>query len=81
MLKIKDMKPVKLSPYAQLMKKMNINETYTKPIKYEFPKVKNQTFPENGFNYQSDLLSLPTTSKGYNALLVVDDIYSNYCDF
>jgi hypothetical protein len=30
----------KLSPMQELMKKMNIDETYTKPIKYKYPKVK-----------------------------------------
>ena len=64
-----------------LMQKMNIDETYTKPIKYKFPKVKNQVFPKNGYNYQADLLELPKTKAGFNALLVIDDIYSNYFDF
>jgi hypothetical protein len=81
MSKTKDKKSVKISPMAQLMNKMKINETHTKPIKYKFPKVKNQVFPQNGYNYEADLLELPETSKGYNALLVVDDIYSNYLDF
>ena len=67
---------------SQLMLKLGIDETLTKPIKYRFPKVKNQTFPQSGYNYSADLLTLPTTTKGsYNALLVVIDIYSNYCDF
>ena len=65
-----------------LMKKLALDETYTKPIiKYKFPKVKDQVFPKNGYNYEADLLELPKTSKGYNSLLVVDDIYSNYFDF
>ncbi len=65
----------------QLMSKLGIDETLTKPIRYHYPKVKNQTFPQSGYNYQADLLELPTTKTKYNALLVVDDIYSNYCDF
>lgn len=85
----KSVKEKKLTPMEQLMKKMNISETNTKPIKYKFPKVKNQVFPENGYNYQADLLQLPTTqgkskrdrNAGYHMLLVVDDIYSNYLDF
>jgi hypothetical protein len=69
------------SMMVSLMKKLDIDETYTKPIKYKFPKVKNQVFPKSGYNYEADLLELKTTKKGYNALLVVDDIYSNYLDF
>ena len=64
----------------QLMGKLNISETYTKPIKYKFPKVKNQVFSEAGYNYEADLLELPTTKQGYKSLLVIVDIYSNYFD-
>ncbi len=64
-----------------LMSKLDIDESYTLPIKYHYPKVKNQVFPQHGFNYEADLLELPKTKKGYSYLLTVDDIYSNYCDF
>jgi len=74
--------PKKISKTEMLMKKLALDETYTKPIiKYKFPKVKDQVFPKSGYNYEADLLELPKTSKGYNSLLVVDDIYSNYLDF
>lgn len=78
-----DKKTIKKKPSMmnQLMSKLGIDETLTKPIKYHYPKVKNQTFPQNGYNYEADLLELPTTKNKYNSLLVVDDIYSNYCDF
>jgi len=71
----------KLSPMQELMNKMTIDETYTKPIRYKFPLVKNQIFPKSGYNYQADILELVQTSKGYNRLLCVVDMYSNYCDF
>lgn len=71
----------KQSPMNMLMNKLGIDETLTKPIKYQYPKVKNHTFPQSGYNYEADLLELPKTKDGYNALLTVDDIYSNYCDF
>lgn len=62
--------------------KLGIDETLTKPIKYHYPKVVNQTFPQSGYNYEADLVELPTTTKGkYNALLSVTDVYSHYCDF
>ena len=59
----------------------NINETYTLPIKYRYPKVKDNIFPKSGYNYQADILELPQTLKKYNRLLCVVDLYSNYCDF
>ena len=71
----------KLSPMQELMKKMLIDETYTKPIKYKYPKVKDNIFPKNGYNYEADILELVQTSGGYNRLLCVVDMYSNYCDF
>src|ERR1700722_4201968 len=73
-------KPKIPSAMQQLMGKLNISETYTKPIKYKFAKVKNQVYPEAGYNYESDLLELPTTKQGFKSLLVVVDIYSNYFD-
>ena len=71
----------KLSPMQELMNKMSINETYTKPIKYRYPKVKDNIFPKSGYNYQADILELPQSKDGYNRLLCVVDMYSNYCDF
>jgi len=64
-----------------LMNKLNIDNTLTKPIFYKFPTVKDHTFPKKGYNYQSDLLMLPTTKLGYKYLLTMIDIWSNYCDF
>jgi len=71
----------KLSPMQELMKKMLIDETYTKPIKYRYPKVKDNIFPKSGYNYEADILELVQTKDGYNRLLCVVDMYSNYCDF
>ena len=65
----------------ELMNRMTIDETYTKPIKYRYPKVKDNIFPKSGYNYQADILELPQTLKKYNRLLCVVDMYSNYCDF
>ena len=78
----KKVPPKKPSLMQGLMAKMNISETKTKPIHYKFPKVKNEVFPKNGYNYQGDLLMLPTTKKGhFKYMLVVTDIYSHYLDF
>jgi hypothetical protein len=73
-------KPKKPSKMEALMNKLNVSETYTKPIKYKFPKVKDSVFPKAGYNYMCDLLELPKTSDGFNSLLTVVDIYSNYFD-
>jgi hypothetical protein len=51
----------KLSPMQELMNKMSIDETYTKPIKYRYPKIKNEIFPKSNNNYQSDILELVQT--------------------
>ena len=63
-----------------LLKKLNIDNTLTKPIYYKFPTVKNYIFPEGKYNYQSDLLQLPTTKLGFRYLLVMVDLWSNYFD-
>jgi hypothetical protein len=77
----KEPAPKKETPMQALMTKLNVNEDLTKPIRYHYPKVKDHVFPKNGYNYQADLTELPKTKEGYNALLVVVDIYSNYLDF
>ena len=71
----------KLSPMQELMKKMLIDETYTKPIKYIYPKVNANIIPKSGCNLEADILELVQTKDGYNRLLCVVDMYSNYCDF
>ena len=70
-------KPSKLDT---LLKKLNIDDTLTKPIYYKFPTVKQNIFPKAGYNYQSDLLELPTTKTGFKWCLVMVDLWSNYFD-
>ena len=44
----------------ELMKKLNIDETYTKaPPKYKFDKVKQNTFPMQDYNFMMDTMELP----------------------
>jgi hypothetical protein len=71
----------KLSQMQELLNKMSIDETYTKAIRYKFPTVKANNFPKSGYNYEADILELVQTKDGYNRLLCVVDMYSNYCDF
>ena len=65
----------------KLLKNMNINDTYTKPIKYNYPKFKNEIFPQSYYNYQMDLLELPTTKLGYKYLLTMIDVWGKHVDF
>lgn len=65
----------------KLMSSLGIDETFTKPLKYNYPKVKNETFPVHGYNCMADILMLPETKKKFKYLLTIVDIWSNYCDF
>ena len=79
--KIKNTKVVKPSPMVKLMKKLNIDETFTKrPTKGKYDTIKENTLPVGGYNYMSDLLELPITKEGYKYLLVVVDIWNNNFD-
>ncbi len=64
-----------------LLKKLNINETYTKPIKnIVYDKVKQNTYPKANYNFMADLLHLPKTKEGFSYLFVIVDIWSNVFD-
>ena len=59
----------------KLLKKLHIDETYTKPvIEKKFNKVKDNVPHVKHYNYMADLIQLPETKKGYKYLLVVVDI-------
>ena len=64
-----------------LIKKLNIDTRFTKPIKkYQFDNVKANTFPKSGYNFMADLLHLPSTKYRYNYLFVIVDLWSNAFD-
>ena len=64
-----------------LIKKLNIDTRFTKPIKkYQFDSVKANTFPKGGYNFMADLLHLPSTKYRYNYLFVIVDLWSNAFD-
>lgn len=64
-----------------LLKKLNINETYTKGLKKPiFDKVKDDTFPKGGYNYMADLLFLPETKDKYKYLFCIVDLWSDEFD-
>jgi Chromo (CHRromatin Organisation MOdifier) domain len=58
-----------------LIKKLNINEEYTKATKQKiFNKVKDNVPHVEDYNFMADLLLLPETKKGFKYLLVVVDL-------
>ena len=71
-------KPTKIE---NILQKLKIDDSLTKPIYYKFPKVKRHIFPKRGYNYQADLLMLPPTKSGYRYLLTMVDLWSNHVDF
>jgi hypothetical protein len=73
----KNKKPSRMD---ELLMKLKIDDTLTKPIFYKFPTVKENVFPKAFYNYQADTLMLPTTKEGYRYLLVMVDLWSNYFD-
>ena len=55
----------------KLIKKLNIDETYTKAPKQKvFNKVKDNVPHVEDYNFMADLLLLPETKKGFKYLLV-----------
>jgi hypothetical protein len=66
----------------KLLQDLNIDETYTKPIKRIkiFNKVKDNIYHKKGYNYEADLLELPKTKEGYKYLLVVVDLFTDNFD-
>lgn len=76
--KIRNDKPSKMQ---ELIKKLQIDETYTRPLpKPKLPKVKDSTYPKGGYNYMADLLMLPETKEGYKYILAVVDLWNNRFD-
>ena len=65
-----------------LMKKLNIDEEFTKaPKKYKFDTIKQNTFPKQDYNFMMDTMVLPKTKEGYNHLLTIVDLWSDEVDF
>ena len=64
-----------------LIKKLGINEQFTKEIRgIKFDKVKQNVYPKSGYNMMCDLLHLPTTKYRYKYLVVIVDLWSNNFD-
>lgn len=68
--------------FTSVLQKLGISEEHTKKGRpYVFPHIKDVTFPKAGYNMMCDLLMLPETTKGFNYLFVLIDLWSNACDF
>ena len=64
-----------------LLNKLGVDETYTRPVKKPiFDRVKQNTFPKNGYNEMADLLFLPETKEKFKYLLTMVDLWSNRFD-
>lgn len=68
--------------FKNVMKTFAIDETFTKSDtkQKKYNKFITAVVPEEDWNYMSDLIELPTTSKGFKWLLVVLDLASNKFD-
>ena len=71
-----------MGKFDDLLNKLGIDETYTKPAKKPkvFTKVKDNIPLVEHFNYMADLLFLPETKKGFKYCLAVVDLANNEFD-
>ena len=72
-----------MGKFDALIKKLNIDETYTKPIreKVKYDSVKENTlYGVPDFNFMADTLHLPETKEGFRFLLVIVDLGTNEFD-
>ena len=69
--------------FKDILDKLNIDEKFTTKSKKLKDKNKfiNNIVAEKDWNYQADLLHLPTTKHGFKYLLVVTDIATRNFDF
>jgi hypothetical protein len=67
--------------FQDVIKDVGINEFYTQPdSKKRYNKFITAVVPEEDFNYMSDLIEMPTTSKGFKWLLDMLDLATNEFD-
>ena len=65
----------------KLLKKLKINEEFTREIRgIKFDRVKSTVYPKSGYNFMADLLHLPQTKYRYRYLFVIVDLHSNNFD-
>jgi hypothetical protein len=66
----------------KIIKKLGINEKFTRPAPKEkvFTKIKDNIPHKQDLNFMMDILILPKTKEGYNSLLVCVDLHSREFD-
>ena len=72
-----------MGKFDNLLRKLNIDETYTKPVlkKVIFDSVQENTlYGVPDMNFMADVLWLPTTKQGFKFLLVICDLGTNEFD-
>jgi hypothetical protein len=72
-----------MSKFIKLIKKLNIDETFTKPLRkntIKFDSVKANTLLQPDYNYMADILYLPESSSGFKFLLCVVDLGTDEFD-
>lgn len=72
-----------MGKFDALIKKLNIDETYTAPIKQKviYDTVRDNTlYGVEDMNFMADVLHLPTTGEGYRFLLIIVDLGTNEFD-
>lgn len=80
-LTLNDLRENSSQSFKDVIKDLSINEFYTKADKKkQYNKFITAVVPEEDFNYMSDLIEMPTTSKGFKWILVVLDLATNVFD-
>ena len=80
-LSINDLRDNSDQSFSDVLTDLSINEFYTKAdSKQKYNKFITGVVPEADWNDMSDLIELPTTSKGFKWLLVVLDLATNLFD-
>ena len=67
----------------KLLKKLDIDETFTKQVKHKqkhYNSIKNNLPLKEDYNFMADLIMLPETKKGYKYLLSVVDLITDEFD-
>ena len=72
-----------MGKYDDILKKLDIDETFTRPPKEKqkvFNKVKDNIPLKKNYNFMADIVDLPTTKKGFKCCLVCVDLATDAFD-
>jgi hypothetical protein len=78
---LRDLREESSLSFESTLMKLDIDEFFTKDDKKQkYNKFINSIVPEEDFNFQADLIEMPTTSEGYKWILTVVDLATNEFD-